>query len=112
MKESVDYYKYEWPGYTIYVIHYKNVNNSEQLKFRISNFLIHNLCQNTYLSSPYTSTDTMRYDYGKKCILSIFFLLCFPGLTQDTTHQSFCINPLSFIERRSMACYFRYHDGQ
>ena len=35
-----------------YVIHYKKVNNSEQIKAKILNFHIRDLHPNTYLSSP------------------------------------------------------------
>ena len=49
------------PEYAIYVIHYENVNNSEQLKFKIFNFHLRNLRQNINLSSPNKSTKTIRY---------------------------------------------------
>ena len=71
------------------VIHYKNSNNKlEQLKFY---FHIHDLRQNTYLSSPNTSMETFRYDRTnciQKVIICTFILSFCSGLAQDCLDRS------------------------
>ena len=88
------------------------------LNFKFSYYGLH---QNTYLSSPHTSTETIRYYMSEPAILKMwkkntFCQSSFFHLTQGQlntawiSHLSYCINPLRFIEHRTMARYFCYHD--
>ena len=91
----------------------QNGNNSEQLKcLKIFNFHIHDLCQNIYLSIPYTS---IRYACLNKLflklkkntlpiVLSFFFISGANSRLHGPLTYSSHINPLHFVARRSMAC--------